>query len=260
MRLRSVRTRSLLVAALLVPAVAAPVARAKDESLLAPAVPRSMTRLRATVRPFLSVFGSGGGTVVDLALDHYLASAPLRLSLEVAPLALAADGDGTGAIGHFRVAAAYAGDFVEVGVGAGSRVQNFGAGGISLASYLRLGALDGLNFELTTGYVWKRNRYTGRPTLGLGSGRGMFQVPVSGRFALFTEAAFSTDHWLYATFGLRHRLSGEGGGGTWFVSGAFGVAWVVDRPDCPHPDTGWCIGGSAWAAGPTVAFGLERRF
>jgi hypothetical protein len=257
MSARRARWVGPIVAGLLLAAL--PVARADEGSLLAPAVPRSMTRVRATVRPFLSVFGSGGGMVTDLAIDHYF-SAPFRLSLEVAPLALAADGEGTGAIGHFRVAGAYVGDFVELGAGVGSRVQNFGGDGISLAAYLRLGALDGLNFNLTTGYVWKRNRYTGRPTLGLGNARGMVQVPLSRRFALFTEGAFSTDHWLYTTTGLRHRLSGDGGPGTWYLSGAVGLAWVVDRPDCPHPDTGWCTGGSAWAAGPTLAFGLEYRF
>jgi hypothetical protein len=235
-----------------------PAAPAEQVSLMAPALPRGMTRVRATVRPFLSVFGRGGGTIADLTVDHYFRS-PYRLSLEIAPLALAADGEGTGAIGHFRVAGAYAGDFVELGAAVGSRVQNYGGAGISLAAFLRLGALDGLSFTFTNGYVWKRNRYTGRPTLGLGSGRGTLQVPLSPRFALLTEGAFSTDHFLYLTFGMRHRLSGAGRAGSWFLSGAFGLAWVVDRPVCPYPDTGWCT-GSAWAAGPTIAFGLERRF
>jgi hypothetical protein len=34
---------------------------------------------------------------------------------------------------------------------------------------------------------------------------------------------------------------------------------VLDRPDCRYPDTGWCT-ESAWAAGPTLGLGLERRF
>jgi hypothetical protein len=55
------------------------------------------------------------------------------------------------------------------------------------------------------------------------------------------------------------RLIGDGGAGTWIVSGSFGVAWVLDRPDCVYPDTGWCT-ESAWAAGPTLGLGFERRF
>ena len=257
-------TRTVLLALALatgLPPASRPAAAAAAEetsTLLAPALTREMTRVRATVRPFLNVFGAGGGTLADLAVDHYF-RAPLRLSLELAPLALAADGGGTGAIGHFRVAGAYAGDFIELGAAAGSRVQNYGGAGISLAAFLRLGALDGLSFTFTNGYVWKRNRYTGRATLGLGSGQGTLQVPLSRRFAVFAEGAFSTDHWLYATAGLRHRLSGEGGAGTWLISGALGLGWVLDRPDCVHPGTGWCT-GSAWAAGPTMAFGVERRF
>lgn len=232
-------------------------ARAEEAHLLAPALPRGITRVRATVRPFFSLIASGGGTVADFAVDHYF-EAPFRLSLELAPLALALESGGAGAIGHVRAAGAYAGDFVEIGAAAGSRLQNYGAAGISLAGYLRLGALDGLNLTLVNGYVWKRNRYTGRPTIGFGSLTGTVDVPLSRRFLLFTEGAFSTDHWLYWTAGLRHRI-GDGQAGTWVISGAFGLGWVVDRPDCAYPETGWCT-GSAWAAGPTFAFGLERRF
>jgi hypothetical protein len=233
-------------------------ARAEEPSLLAPALPREMTRLRGNVRPFLSVLDRGGGVLAELAVDHYFRS-PWRLSLELAPLALAIQPGGSGTIGHVRVGGAYAGDFIELGLSAGSRVQNFGAAGISLAAFVRLGALDGLNLTVTSGYVWKRNRYTGRATVGLGSMSGALTVPLSPRFALFAEGAFSSDPWLYFSAGLRHRLSGEGGSGSWFLAGSLGLAWVVDRPDCPYPDTGWCT-GSAWAAGPTVGLGLERRF
>jgi hypothetical protein len=233
-------------------------ARAEETSLLAPSLPRGMTRVRASLRPFISVLDRGGGALAELAVDHYFQS-PWRLSLEVAPLALALQADGSGAIGHFRLGAAYAGDYVEVGAAAGSRLQNFGAAGISLAAHLRLGALDGLNLIVTNGYVWKRNRYTGRPVVGLGSVTGTVNVPLSPRFVLYTEGAFSTDPWLYFALGLRHRLAGQGHSGSWYLSGSLGLAWMVDRPDCPYPNTGWCT-GSAWAAGPTIGVGLERRF
>jgi hypothetical protein len=84
-------------------------------------------------------------------------------------------------------------------------------------------------------------------------------VPLSPSIGLYADAGLSSDLWMYASAGLRHRLKGLGGAGSWFVSGSFGVAWVVDRPECPYPDTGWCT-ESAWAAGPTLGLGLERRF
>ncbi len=252
------RRALLALAVLLALPPAARAQEASSTSVLAPALPRGMTRLRGSVRPFLSVMDKGGGVLAELAVDHYFRS-PWRLSLEIAPLALAIQPDGTGTIGHFRVGGAYATDFIELGLAAGSRLQNFGAGGISLAAFARLGALDGLNLTLTNGYNWKRNKYTGEAKVGLGSITGAVNVPLSARFAVFAEGAFSTDPWMYFSAGLRHRLTGTGGSGTWFLSGSLGVAWVVDRPDCPYPDTGWCS-GSAWAAGPTIGLGLERRF
>jgi hypothetical protein len=228
-------------------------------AIVAPEQPRGMTSVRVTVRPFLSVLGQGGGAIADLAVDHYFATVPLRLSLELSPLALAIEADGPGSIGHLRLGAAYAGQYVELGLAAGSRIQNYGGSGISLAGFLRLGALDGLKFTLTYGYVIKRNRYTGDVGAGLSNILADLHVPIANRLALFAETGISSDRWIYGSVGLRHRLLGDGGSGTWFVSGSFGVAWVVDRPECQYPDTGWCE-NAAWAAGPTLGLGLERRF
>lgn len=228
-------------------------------SVLAPELPRGMTRVHATVRPFISVLGQGSGAIADLAIDHYFARLPLRVSLELAPLALAVEADGPGAIGHLRLGAAYATDFVEIGLAGGSRIQNYGGNGLSFAGFLRLGALDGLKLSLTYAYVLKRNRYTGDLVLGMSNIIPRLDVPLSGRFALFSEGGVSSDKWIYGSLGLRHRLVGDGGAGTWYVSGSFGVAWVIDRPECAYPNTGWCT-ESAWAAGPTLGLGLERRF
>ena len=247
--------RAVLLAVPLL-ALAVP-ARADGPSLMAPAHPGGVTRVRAKLRPILGVSDGGGGALAELAVDHYFQS-PWRLTLEIAPLALAM-GDGSGSIGHFRIGGAYASEFVEIGATAGTRLHNLGAAGISFAAFLRLGAVDGLNLTVTNGYVWKRNRYTGRATVGLDSMTGVFTVPLSRRFALYTEGAYSSDSWMYASLGLRYRLAGEGRSGTWFLSGSLGLAWVLDRPPCPYPDTGWCS-GSTWAAGPTIGLGIERRF
>jgi hypothetical protein len=227
--------------------------------IVAPPLARGMTSVRATVRPFISVFGQGGGAIADLAVDHYFVRLPLRLSLELAPLALAIEADGPGSIGHLRLGAGYAGQYVEIGLAGGSRIQNYGGSGLSLAGFLRLGALDGLKFTMTYDYVIKRNRYTGIVGVGLANILADLHVPIGAGLALFAEGGVSADRWIYTSLGLRHRLSGNGGPDSWFVSGSFGIAWVLDRPDCLHPDTGWCE-NSAWAAGPTLGLGLERRF
>jgi hypothetical protein len=227
--------------------------------VFAPTLPRGMTRLRGTVRPFFSLLGQGAGAIVDLSIDHYCATLPARFSVEMAPLALALESDGPGSIAHLRAAAAYASDYVEIGLALGTRLQNYGGSGISMAGSLRLGALDGYKLIMGYGYVIKRNRYTGRAGVAMSNAITGLDVPLSPSIGLFADAGLSSDLWMYASAGLRHRLKGFGDAGTWIVSGSFGVAWVVDRPECPYPDTGWCT-ESAWAAGPTLGLGLERRF
>src|SRR4029079_14411418 len=59
--------------------------------------------------------------------------------------------------------------------------------------------------------------------------------------------------------GLRHRLFGNGGPGTWYVSGGFGLAMIVDKSPCEYNNAYPC-GSSATSCGPTVSAGLEYRF
>jgi hypothetical protein len=224
-----------------------------------PERPRGLSRLRANVRPFFSMLGQSGGAIMDFTAEHYFADLPLRLSLELAPLALAVEGDGTGAIGHLRLGAAFSTKHVEIGASVGTRLQNYGGSGISMAGFLRLGKLDGLKLTMTYGYVLARNQYTGIPIVGLSNAMATVDIPLSVRTALFFEAGGSGDLWVYGSGGLRYRIAGSAGPSTWVISGSLGLGWVIDRPACVHPDTGWCS-GSAWGMGPTMGFGLERRF
>lgn len=226
--------------------------------LFAPPLPRQVTRVRGTVRPFVNLLGPGGGAITNLAVERTFA-APLRLGLELAPVALALEPGRTGAITHLRVSAAYATDYVELGAAVGSRLQRFGPGGLSLAGTLRLGALDGLRLELAYGYALARNYYTGRRLLAFSHTTADLQVPLMRGLAAVVEGGFSFDVWLYATAGLRHTLRGRGGPGTWILHGAFGLAWVLDRFPCRFEDPTPCV-GAAWALGPTLVVGVERRF
>jgi hypothetical protein len=227
-------------------------------ALLAPPQRRGLTRVSLNVRPFFNLLGPGGGALGDLAVEHQFA-APWKLSLTLAPVALAVQPGAVGSINHLRVGAAYSGDFLELGASIGSRVQNFGQGGLSLAAHLRLGAQDGLHLALTYGYAVVRNYYTSRVNVGFSNIVAAAAIPLLPRLALTAEAGFSLDVWAYTTLGLRHRLVGDGGPGTWFLRGGFGVAWVLDRFRCDYRDPSPCQ-GAAWAMGPTIAVGVERRF
>jgi hypothetical protein len=212
------------------------------------------------VRPFFGLTGNTWGGVADARVEHYFAW-PLLLGAEVAPLAIAHASEGTGAIAHLRVRAAWASRFLAIGFAAGVRLRRFATDdGATLAPLLRLGALDGLNLQLTYDDAVARNRFTGRPTLGLSNITGTINVPLAPRLALVLDGGGSTEVWAYGTFGLRERLAGEGGPGTWLVSGGFGFAWVSDRTICNFEAVVPCPGGTALSYGPTISAGLERRF
>jgi hypothetical protein len=124
---------------------------------------------------------------------------------------------------------------------------------------LRLGALDGLNLQLTYGYALIRNRYTGDDRVAFSNVLAAAEVPLLPRLAATADAGFSFDVWLYGTVGLKHRLRGDGGPGTWIVRAATGLAWVLDGFPCNYRDPSRCE-GAAWGVGPTVAVGVDHRF
>jgi hypothetical protein len=240
----------------------APVASATSAlaSVWAPPNPRGLSRVSGVTRPFLGLVGNTWGAISEARLEHYF-TRPFMLGVEIAPLALAIDSNrGAGAITHLRAHAAYVTDYFSVGVSFGERLRRFGTSGLSLAPTLRLGSLDGLNLSIAFGYTVARNPYSGNPTLGFSHAAGSLAVPLTRRLAVVADAGLSLDIWVFATAGLRQRLAGDGGAGTWLASAAFGAAWVSDRTVCNFEAQVPCTGGSALSYGPTVSVGLERRF
>ena len=227
-------------------------------SLMVPPRPRNLTRVEMTWRPFLGFVGNSWGTIGEARIEHYF-TGPFMLGAELSPVAIASAGDGVGAATHARVIGAFVTDYLSLGLGVGARLQRFGSNGLSLAPSLRLGSLDGLNFELTYTQTIARNKYTDKATVGFSNVLARIQVPVARRLALQLDTGLSLDTWGFLTLGARHRLFGDGGPGSWFISGAFGVAMIVDQSPCDYNAAVPC-GASATSYGPTVSFGLEYRF
>jgi hypothetical protein len=227
-------------------------------SLMAPPRPRDLTRVETTWRPFLGFVGNSWGTIGEMRIEHHFA-APFMIGAEMSPVAIASAGDGVGAATHLRAIGAFVTDYLSLGLGVGARLQRYGSSGLSLAPSLRLGSMDGLNLELTYTHTIAPNKYSGKMTTGFSNVLAKVQVPVSRRLALQLDTGLSLDTWAFATLGLRHRLFGQGGRGTWFVSGGFGLAMVVDKSPCDYNATVPC-GSSATSYGPTMSVGLEYRF
>lgn len=232
--------------------------RAAGPSVIAPPAPRETTRVAVKMRPFLGLTRNSWGGIGDARIEHYF-RLPFMLGLELSPFAVAADGQGPGALAQLRVHGAYVNDYFSVGMGVGGQWQRFGRSGLSLAPMVRLGSLDGLNFTLSYSYSVAPNKYSGKSTVGFSNLQGALAVPLSRRLALELDGGLNLQSWIYTSVGLRHRLRGDGGPGTWYLSGSFGLAWVTDVPTCDF-DAAIPCGASARSFGPTVGFGVEYRF
>lgn len=214
-------------------------------------------RLELELRPVLGLTANSWGALGELRYAHDF-RAPFTVGLELAPFSVVSSGEGPGTEIQARLHAAYATTYLAVGLGVGGQLRRFGRDALSLASTLRLGRLDGLSFTLEYAYALGANKYTGRRTVGFSDVLGRLQVPLTDRLMLRVEGGLDLQSWVFTTIGLRHRIVGDGGTGSWFVSGGFGIAGIEDRATCDDPAI--ACGRSALSYGPTISFGLEHRF
>ena len=215
------------------------------------------SRVSIDVLPVLGLTSNSWGGLSEIRAEHYFRM-PLMVGIELSPLTLASSGEGIGSLAQARLHAAYSTRYLAVGLGLGGQLQRFGRNGLSIAPTLRLGRLDGLELELEYAYNVAPNQFTGRRTVGFSDVLATGRVPVNDRLALQLRAGLDLQAWIFTTIGLRQRLAGDGGAGSWFVSAGFGVAWIEDRSACDDPDVS--CGSTAMTFGPTIGFGLEHRF
>jgi hypothetical protein len=215
-------------------------------------------RFELKLQPFLGLTGNSWGGFGEARFEHDFRF-PLTLGLELAPAALVGSHEGTGALAEARGTAAFNTKYLAVGLGLGGQLQRFGRNGLSVAPTLRLGRRDGLNLQVEYAYSVAANQYTGQRTIGFSNIVGTLRIPLTERLALQIDGGLNLSSWAYTTIGLRDRLIGDGGPGTWFISGGLGAAWISQSSGCNY-DAAIPCGPSAMSFGPTVGFGLERRF
>lgn len=225
--------------------------RYSQRALYFPPLWSGMTRVQASVTPFLPVQELGFGLLSRLSVEHYF-SFPLKLGVEAAPLGLLALSGGTGVVAELRGKAAYASDYFEIGLDVGGQLRHFAPSRVLLAFSLRVGSLDGLNLHFSNAYSiadeGTRQRFV------FANAFGEFNIPVHQRVTL-NLAGGGSDSWAYGTLGVRGYLRGAGGPGTVILSTALGGVWLSDRQtSC----TGACQQISG--AGPALSVGIDARF
>ena len=210
------------------------------------------------LQPFLGLTSNSWGSLGEARFEHDFRF-PLTLGIELAPVAVAANGNGTGALAEARLTAALNLRYLAVGLGVGGQLQRFGRNGLSIAPMLRLGRRDGLSLSVEYAYSVAANQYTGQRTIGFSNIIGTLRIPLTERLSLQIDGGLNLQAWAFTTVGLRDRVRGDGGPGSWFISAGLGAAWISDQGGCNYDAVIPC-GPSAMSFGPTIDFGLERRF
>jgi hypothetical protein len=217
-----------------------------------------LNRFELKVQPFLGLTGNSWGSLGEARFEHDFRF-PLTLGIELSPVAVVASGEGPGALAEARLTAALNLRYLAVGLGVGGQLQHFGRNGLSIAPTLRLGRRDGLSLSVEYAYSVAPNQYTGQRTIGFSNIIGTLRIPLTDGLSLQVDGGLNLQAWAFTTVGLRQRLRGDGGPGSWFVSAGLGAAWITDHGSCNYDAVIPC-GPSAMSFGPTIEFGLERRF
>jgi hypothetical protein len=160
-------------------------------------------------------------------------------------------------LGPPRVGLTLRAGHLDLGLTAGRQLARDGSAGLSLAAHLRLGAREGVNLTARYAYLIARDPASAGPESGALGPHGALSIPLGQRLALTAEGSFLGDAGALGTLGLTHRVAGDGGPGSWFLSGGLGLAFQRTGPDCGGARL--CL-NEAWSAAPAAILGVEGRF
>lgn len=244
------------------PPVAAPVAApepAKEASLLRPPRVGGITEVGFGALAFVNIGDIGGGAMLDANIVHRF-EVPAFVGAWVQPVGVAGTkGTGGGPVGLFSGAAVAGVDsqWIEVGLGAGGATNARGVVGFQLMTRGRIGPRDGVHFRWVTGILAEQDRFE-LGVLGFG-----FQIPVLRNWALEVDGEGGVERSGRGLVGVRFRAAGDGGPGTFEITGGTGFAVVDSNGTCtqagPPNYSQVCTGTSATYIGPALAGGLAWR-
>ena len=237
------------------------------ETLAAPAMWRSMTRVQAIARPLLAIDHLGGGALSTLSVSRYF-QPPLRAGIELAPVGLLIERTrpeqgygtqgGTGVVGELRAFLAYSTDFFEVGLGMGPEFAAQNTTRLSLAPMVRLGSLDGLRLVVTNAYSYEDR--DNDPRFRFGSLTVEIGIPLNHQLTLDLQGGGSS-RWGFGALALDTYLRGTGGPGTLILHTGVGAASIRDDGVvCDYSTGTTCRGNEVRGWGPTIAIGFDARY
>jgi hypothetical protein len=226
-------------------------------SLAAPPRVGALWHLEAMGRPFAALGELGGGILLSGAFGRRFASG-LHVWGVIDPLGVAdVDVRDSISVVNGAVFATYDSQYFEMGLGLGGQTVNETGlalepgSGLSVAQYIRLGAVDGLNIAVRTSVVLFHSEFA------FGGMVGTAQIPVTRGYWLQFGGGGGDLGYGYGEIGLRALLRGNGGAGSTFLSVSAGGAAVFRSGTCPQFEP--CSENVSYG-GPMGGLGGEWRF
>lgn len=237
-------------------AEARPTTAASSASLAAPPRVPAIWSLDLMARPFAAMGELGGGALLSAALGRRFESNwHVRAVLDPAAIGDVQDRDSITAA-SFTIVGSYDSHYFEMGLGLGAQTVNETGflvppgSGFTVAQYLRLGAVDGLNISARTSVVLFHSQFDFGGMVATG------QIPVSRGFWLLLGGGGGDVGYGYGEFGLRVLMSGNGHRGSKYLTVTAGGAAVFESSVCDP--FGFC--DSKAYGGPMAGVGGEWRF
>lgn len=234
-------------AELATPGGAQPTPGATSAALMLPERASGIWRITTNLDLFLPIGSIGIGGLLDASVTRHF-EGPFLLRAQIAPLGFAFVNSGGGSAFATHLVFGLDTQFLELALGAGSSTTDGFTSSFSLLQSLRIGALDGLHLAFQTNVVIVDDQFQ------LGAVNGDIQVPLLERWWLLMRGGGGPAGYVFGDVGVRYRVKGNGGAGSFFLSGMIGGVALVGATRCSEFSC-----DSASSGGPALGVGLEWR-
>ncbi len=205
-------------------------------------------RVGASADLFLPIGTIGVGGLLDAYVTRHF-DGPFMLRAQISPLAFALVDTGGGSAFGAHLLFGLDTQFLELALGVGASTTDAADSAFSLLQSLRIGALDGLHLAVQTDVFVLDKQFE------FGAVSGSLQIPVKEGWWLLLRGGGGPMGFAFGDVGVRYRVSGDGGAGSFFLQGMLGGVALFGGYVCSS--TGYC--SSQDSGGPALGVGVEWR-
>ena len=205
-------------------------------------------RIATNADLYLPIGTIGVGGLVDALVSRHF-DGPFVLRAQISPLGFAIVNEGGGRAFTAHLVFGLDTQFLELALGIGSSTTESTDVAFSTLMSLRIGALDGLHLAVQTNVVVLDSGFE------FGGASAVLQIPLINRWWLITRGGGGPAGYVFGDIGVRYRVSGDGGVGSYFIQGVIGGVALFGSTSCD--EFGFCESNDS--GGPALGIGAEWR-